>query len=82
MAVQNALLVDWDVESSLQTILDEFLVEPITRPMYGDTGEDVFLNPASAYHPNQPKRTKKIQKTKLPSEVERFDPFHAMHYYA
>lgn len=69
MAAQNALLVDWDVESSLQAVLDEFLVEPVAWTMYAETGEEVFLNPAREpllreYNPNQPKRTKKIGNTK------------------
>ena len=87
MAAQNALLVDWDVGSSLQAVLDGFLVEPVARTMYAETGEEVFLNPAREpplreYNPNQPKRTKKIANTKPTGGVERFDPFHSTHYYA
>ena len=55
--------------------------------MDAETGEDVFLNPAREpplreYHPNQLERTKNIRSTKPTGGVERFDPFHSMHYYA
>ena len=68
-------------------VLDEFLVEPVARTMYAETGEEVFLNPAREpplreYNPNQPKRTQKIANTKPTGGVERFDPFHSTHYYA
>ena len=43
MAAHKAITVDWDVQSSLQTILDQLLVEPVARPIDPETGEGVFL---------------------------------------
>ena len=64
-AVQNALTVDWDVDSSLQKVLNQLQVEPVARPIDAETGEDVFLNQAWAppfreYRPNRPKRTSQV----------------------
>ena len=43
MAVQNALTEDWDVESSLQKVLDQCPAKPAARPIKTKTGEDVFF---------------------------------------
>ena len=64
-AVQNALTVDWDLDSSLQKVLNQLQVEPVARPVDAETGEDVFLNQAWAppfreYRPNRPKRTSQV----------------------
>ena len=70
--------MDWDVDSSLQKVLNQLAVEPVARPIHAETGEEVFLNPAweppfREYRPNRPKRTSQVG-------VKRFDPFHSMHY--
>ena len=63
-AVQNALTVDWDVDSSLQKVLNQLQVEPVARPIDAETGRSFSESGVGAafreYRPNRPKRTPQV----------------------
>ena len=75
-AVQNALTVDWDVDSSLQKVLNQLQVEPVARPIDAETGRSFSESGVGAA---LQRVSAKPAKTNPASGVKRFHPFHSMY---